>query len=189
MLLLLFVCVLLPLHIAFSNNDQGWCITYQAIDTIFLIDLILQFFMTYMEEETNMDEITDRRLIALNYLKGWFIVDVLSILPFDYIQQIADGTFDSHSICPAPGESIHDHPSKLQTTNILFRSPKIGKIFRIIRLFRLVKIFKLIKNKEHLQKNLTAGLKINAGTERLVLLIISIIYIQHVCACFWLMIG
>ena len=83
-LLLLFVCLILPLHIAFSNTNQGWCITYYSIDMIFLIDLILQFFMTIAECDMK-NEVDDRRKIAIAYLKGWFIVDLLSILPFDLL--------------------------------------------------------------------------------------------------------
>ena len=83
-LLLLFVCAVLPLHIAFTNNDQGWCITYLVIDFFFLVDLILQFFLTIPKTDTR-DEVTDRREIALSYLKEWFAIDLLSILPFDFI--------------------------------------------------------------------------------------------------------
>ena len=66
-LLLLFVCIIIPLHIAFNNNNRGWCITYYAIDSIFLIDLILQFFMT-IHETTMKNENDERKKIAANYL-------------------------------------------------------------------------------------------------------------------------
>ena len=57
---------------------------YYSIDMIFLIDLILQFFMTIPECDMK-NEVDDRRKIAIAYLKGWFIVDLLSILPFDLL--------------------------------------------------------------------------------------------------------
>jgi hypothetical protein len=31
--------------------------------------------------------IDDRKVIALNYLKGWFIIDLVAILPFDLIMK------------------------------------------------------------------------------------------------------
>ena len=31
------------------------------------------------------DEITDRKVIAASYLRGWFFVDVMAIFPFDLI--------------------------------------------------------------------------------------------------------
>jgi hypothetical protein len=31
------------------------------------------------------DIITDHRLIAVRYLKGWFIIDLLATFPIDYV--------------------------------------------------------------------------------------------------------
>ena len=146
-LLLLFVCVVLPLHIAFGNNTRNWCIAYSAIDFVFLLDLIMNFFLTVAETDTT-NEISGRREIAEAYLKGWFAVDLLSILPFDKIMKFAQGHSPGQSFCENEMESGRDNG--LNNTNLLFRGPKIGKVFRIVRLLRLVKIFKLMKNKEHL---------------------------------------
>ena len=64
---------------------------------------------------------------------------------------VASGTFEG--LCPADHESLKENSS--------LAVQKLDKIFRIIRLLRLIKIAKLIKNKEHLEKTLTCGLKIN----------------------------
>ena len=185
--LLIFVCVILPLHIAFSDESPFWCHTYNLIDFIFLIDLCMQFFMTIPETETT-HESADRKMIALGYLKGWFVLDLMSIMPFDTVMNFSHGDFWEHGICPAK-QINQEEKSILEHSNLLLKAPKIGKIFRIVRLLRLVKIFKLVKSKENLQKELNSGLQISAGMERLTFLILTIIYFQHVCSCFWLMIG
>ena len=39
-----------------------------------------------------MNEITDRKQIALIYLKGWFIVDLMSIIPYAEIIAFLSGS-------------------------------------------------------------------------------------------------
>ena len=51
---------------------------------MFLIDIILTFF-TSVTDDKQVYEITDKWEIAKKYLKGWFWIDVLSILPLDLI--------------------------------------------------------------------------------------------------------
>lgn len=53
------------------------------IDFLFLIDIIVNFFSAYYNEKYIL--IDKRTQIACNYIKGWFIVDVVSILPFNLI--------------------------------------------------------------------------------------------------------
>ena len=84
MFLLLFVCIILPLHISFNIDTKGWCIGYYLFDAFFLIDLLLNFFSTVAETE-NHAELTDKREIAYKYLTGWFSVDFLSIIPMELI--------------------------------------------------------------------------------------------------------
>lgn len=61
---------------------MSWFVFYTICDTFFLIDLILTFF-TSVNDEKKVYEITDKKVIAKKYLKGWFWVDLISILPFD----------------------------------------------------------------------------------------------------------
>ena len=58
------------------------------IDFFFLIDIIITFNSEYINE--NYALVCDRKVIAINYLKGWFFIDVLSILPFDEFVETGD---------------------------------------------------------------------------------------------------
>ena len=80
--LLVFVCVVTPLHIAFNYVTYWWCMSYYLIDFLFMIDIIVIFFTT-LSETDEQPEITDRKQIAISYLKGWFFVGLMAIFPFD----------------------------------------------------------------------------------------------------------
>jgi len=51
------------------------------IDFMFLIDIFITFNTEYMGENYEIE--TNRKKISINYLKGWFTIDIVSIIPFD----------------------------------------------------------------------------------------------------------
>lgn len=58
------------------------------VNVTFLIDIIVTLFVVI---DVNGKEIDSFFLIFKNYLKGWFIIDVLTIFPYDRL-------FDSNNI-------------------------------------------------------------------------------------------
>ena len=85
LIILLVVSMVVPIRLAFSTHDPlFWTLAYTVADSIFAIDLILTFF-TSISDENKVYEITNKKDIAKEYLKGWFWVDLLSIFPLDAI--------------------------------------------------------------------------------------------------------
>ena len=65
-----------------------WTVIETIIDCIFGVDLLLNFFFAYYD---NQDDIVDsRKRIAMSYLKGWFFIDLLTILPISQILNTSD---------------------------------------------------------------------------------------------------
>jgi hypothetical protein len=80
----MFVCIILPLHIAFNIDTVFWCVSYYVFDAFFFVDMLLNFFSVVPGDENSAD-LTDKRAIAHDYLTGWFSIDFLSILPMELI--------------------------------------------------------------------------------------------------------
>ena len=75
-----------PYIIAFIPNEPlGLSIFNYMIDGLFFLDIIAIFNTVYYDNDITM--VDDRKLIAINYIKGWFFVDVLAIMPIDIILQ------------------------------------------------------------------------------------------------------
>ena len=51
------------------------------VDVIFFIDIVLNFHTTYVGPGGEV--VSDPKVIRLNYLKSWFMIDLLSCLPYD----------------------------------------------------------------------------------------------------------
>jgi hypothetical protein len=77
------VCTIIPWRLAFAKDSVEWDTAYYVMDSMFLIDMILTFFTSFPKND--MIEIVDKVAIANRYFKTWFIVDILSIAPFDLI--------------------------------------------------------------------------------------------------------
>ena len=129
MFLLLFVAVILPYRMAFYEDDPsvGWVSVWLIINVFFVVDLIITFFTTYTDSDNQ--EVTSHKRIAIRYLKGWFIVDIISCLPFDVM---------------ISGQS---------SFNILPRILRVSRIYKLIRLLRILKILKLVKSEKKLSAN------------------------------------
>lgn len=83
--LLIFVAIVLPYQVAFfEKTGKTWKFINYFVDFSFLIDIVLTFFSAQVDI-VNQEIITDKNRIAKKYLTSWFIVDVLSITPFDLI--------------------------------------------------------------------------------------------------------
>ena len=80
---MLFTALVTPFRIAYYDDDPlGWIITNTLVDFLFAVDIILNFFSAYFD--SNEELVTDKRLIAKEYLRGWFIIDFVAILPLNY---------------------------------------------------------------------------------------------------------
>ena len=65
-------------------------------DVAFLVDIVLQFNLAYYAsgDRHQLVLVTSRADIRRNYLKGWFWLDVVAVIPFNLIEQHL-GTGDS----------------------------------------------------------------------------------------------
>jgi len=129
-----------------------------------MFDMILNFF-TPITSDCGKVEITDKKKIAANYLKTWFLIDMLSIIPYEVFLN---------------GNKRY---------NILARSSRLFKISKLIRLARLIKGLKKLNGAKALDANFSAMMQINSGQDRLTMSTIFFALSSHIFACIWLLLG
>ncbi|CAD8166109.1 unnamed protein product [Paramecium octaurelia] len=158
-IVLIYICIFTPYKMGFINDEEYpvWDSFENQIDFIFMADILFTFLCSYYDEENNL--ITDPKLIAINYLKGWFTVDLMSCFPFQYIFQDYD-----------------------KSSNIA-RLSKLPKMYRVIK---MVKIFRMIQLKD---VQYIKVININIGSERFLYAFILLIFSCHVTGCIWFFIA
>lgn len=91
-LLILYSVLIIPYRIGFQvDPTSGEFIFDSIVDCLFFIDIIASFNTSYIDTATEIT-VTDRKLIAINYLKLWFWIDLFSTIPIDTIINEAMGT-------------------------------------------------------------------------------------------------
>lgn len=94
-LCLVFTAFVTPFEVGVGIKTEigALFIVNQVVNSIFIIDIALQFFIPVPDPKPeNFGELLkDHRVIARHYFTGWFLLDVISVLPFDVRpSQIAD---------------------------------------------------------------------------------------------------
>lgn len=80
----------LPYQVAFLTHYGSfdyYDIIDIVIDIIFWIDILINFRTTYLDTKSS-EEIMDAKMIALKYVRGRFWIDLLSVLPVNYLEYI-----------------------------------------------------------------------------------------------------
>ena len=86
MWLLLYTAIWTPFEVAFVEEKRLSAMYFvnMVINLAFFTDMIINFNLMYFDEKL-LTMISDRKLIAKRYLRGFFIIDFISILPYDDI--------------------------------------------------------------------------------------------------------
>ena len=164
-LILIYICLVTPVRIAFVDGEDSmlFSVSGKVVDFIFFMDIILTFNMAYYDEDYVI--ISDRKIIAGNYVKSWFILDMFAVIPFDVLT-----------------EQSHDY-------NEMAKLARLSRMYKIIKIARLIRILKLMKMKNSFLKYAHDFLKISIGFERLFFFIIGFLLICHIVGCLWILVG
>ncbi|XP_076593775.1 uncharacterized protein LOC143324874 [Chaetodon auriga] len=126
--------IILPVGITFfrDENTPSWIIFNVVSDTLFMVDLVLNF-RTGIIKEDNTEILLDPRAIRQNYLKSWFLVDFVSSIPVDYIFLMVDSL-----------------DSEVYRTARALRIVRFTKILSLLRLLRLSRLIRYIHQWEEI---------------------------------------
>ncbi|KAL2087000.1 hypothetical protein ACEWY4_018059 [Coilia grayii] len=85
LILTFYTAIMVPYNVSFKTkqNNVTWLVVDSIVDVIFLVDIVLNFHTTFVGPGGEV--ISDPKLIRMNYVKTWFVIDLLSCLPYDVI--------------------------------------------------------------------------------------------------------
>ncbi|XP_068739809.1 potassium/sodium hyperpolarization-activated cyclic nucleotide-gated channel 2-like isoform X2 [Montipora capricornis] len=134
LLLLIVNLFVLPVAIAFFTNDMSpaWIVANVISDGIFLLDIVLNFKTGVLIHGTPNKFILDPKEIAIRYAKGWFIIDLISSFPFDYIVSTASSS----------------QSGRLLSASRALRILRMAKLLSLLRLLRISRLVRKIQQYE-----------------------------------------
>ena len=121
---IIFFPIILCYYPILSSDFKSWYLMINIIiDLFYIIDLIIGFFTAYYDiEEIFIKKLTE---ISVNYLSGWFLIDLLSAIPFNTIF------------------AITNRKNKYMVTYT-----ELFKLTELFESFRIMKIYKSYLNNE-----------------------------------------
>ena len=148
-------------------GSVGWVIEL-LIDVMFVADIGLNFVTGV--DTGNGEIMTDFQSISSNYLKGWFIIDVIAVLPVPYVQLWVANA------CPIPDD----------LDGSALRVLKALRLLRLTNLLRVVHLRTLIR---HYSLQIYESLEASWKSMKILGMQCVIFYIAHIFACMWFYIG
>ena len=168
-LLIIYIAFVLPVTMSFEPQVSASMLAWDiAIDVVFMIDLPLNFVTGYPEDGVVVRE---QRKVALHYLRGWCVVDLVSAFPFD-AAILGPRVYDPRAFVSG------GHQQQTHRRLRYFKYVKVVRLLRLARVARLSRITKRLKDKfrmKHSQVTFTG-------------FAFFVILVAHWIACFWYMI-
>ena len=160
-LILLYTLTITPYLVCFLD-DVNTSLNYfnLFVDIFFCFDILVNMCLIYKNNEGNL--ITDRNVIIKHYLKTWFFIDLISSIPFQFIEQ----------------KYIKGNYNKLFR---LLRLPRLYKLFKVFRMNRLIGVFK----KYSCVKKLLHVIRDHSGILNLLKFSITVTILVHIMGCLW----
>lgn len=161
LLLLLYTVSVTPFLVCFEDNLSD-IFKYMGfiIDLLFCFDILINLSLAFVNDEGILIE--DRGIIAKRYLRSWFLVDFISSIPFDYIEQLY----------------IKNSYNRLFR---LLRLPRLYKLFKVFRIKRIIQVFK----RYAIIKKILRILRDHAGIVNLIKFTFTVLIVVHLLGCLW----
>uniref|UniRef100_A0A8C2INM0 Potassium voltage-gated channel, subfamily H (eag-related), member 1a n=1 Tax=Cyprinus carpio TaxID=7962 RepID=A0A8C2INM0_CYPCA len=169
LILTFYTAIMVPYNVSFKTkqNNVTWLVVDSIVDVIFLVDIVLNFHTTFVGPAGEV--ISDPKLIRMNYLKTWFVIDLLSCLPYDVINAFENvdevSTTERFSLSLGPRRA---------------RRVGISSLFSSLKVVRLLRLGRVARKLDHY---------IEYGAAVLVLLVCVFGLAAHWLACIWYSIG
>jgi hypothetical protein len=170
-LLLLYFATYIPFELGFLDTEDtpvrvaiNW-----FIDFLFFVDIVVNFFTAFELAVTKKME-TSLKAVALNYLSGWFLIDLVATFPFQLVLK--------------SNNNGGEEGSSNAGLNKLARLARLPRLYKLVKLLRFFKLIKAMKFNKKLQRFLTRY-RHEQSKIRLIQLLIFGIYLMHLFSCFW----
>jgi len=163
--LISYLMVSIPYEVAFvepSDEVTFWSTLGIMIDVLFWVDIALTFNTSYKDGQIL---ITDRKKIAIWYLKLWFWIDLCAALPLDVI--IASMIVGKQDMTAKGLKMV--------------KSVRLLRQLRMLKLLRLMRIARLLRSKTKISYAVSRWTSI----VKMMRLVLVVLLLAHLMACIW----
>ena len=103
--MLMYCAFSIPFRVGFDSMAvDGWLMFETVVDISFLMDIVVNFRTGYCLDEDNEDSRIELRPkeIAKHYMKGWFVIDIVSAFPSQFLTMASGSEGESTAVNKLP---------------------------------------------------------------------------------------
>lgn len=125
----LYNAMMVPFDLAFNLClGVGMLMVDVTVDTLFIVDCIINFRVTYYDE-VDGSLVLDYARVRWHYLRTWFTIDILASFPFEWI---------AYAI-------VQQSPLACVESDSVSQSVQAASLFKVARLLRLGRLLKMFE--------------------------------------------
>jgi CRP-like cAMP-binding protein len=147
----------------------GWEVWDYVVDGFFWFDLFFNFVLSYPDKYNQ--EITDPGKIAINYITGYFIVNIMGCFPGNAFLPVVE------MIGIDPG-GCGDRSRGNDAARLL----RLQRVSRLVRLARLIRVSRYFAD---MQESMNEWMQEIIKRAAFINLILGLVWIVHVLSCGW----
>uniref|UniRef100_A0A5K3ES66 Cyclic nucleotide-binding domain-containing protein n=1 Tax=Mesocestoides corti TaxID=53468 RepID=A0A5K3ES66_MESCO len=133
--LLIANLIILPVAISFFYDDlrAHWIVFNSVSDAVFIADIAVKFRTGIIANDYADEIILDPKEIARQYVRSWFLLDLISSIPMDYIFWVLNK---------------HENYNQILTAGRTLRILRLAKLLSMLRLLRLTRLVRYVSQWE-----------------------------------------
>ncbi|VDM17228.1 unnamed protein product [Hydatigera taeniaeformis] len=133
--LLIANLIILPVAISFFYDDlrAHWIVFNSVSDAVFIADIAVKFRTGIITNDYADEIILDPKEIARQYVRSWFLLDLISSIPMDYIFWVLNK---------------HENYNQILTAGRTLRILRLAKLLSMLRLLRLTRLVRYVSQWE-----------------------------------------
>lgn len=137
------------------------------VDLAIVFDIGLNFRRFYFDDRSHR-LVTEPALIRMAYLKSWFIIDFVSVIPFDRIVALMNA----------------GNPEQMRSTKMV-RLARLARFARLARLTKLASLRRFTKMVNEMLRRIGVSKPGMEFIGRILFLAGVVLFVTHVVACLW----
>ena len=199
MLAIIYQSIVIPFRLCFNEDAVGGMYIFESIiDCIFLVDITISFNTGFYQKGYL---VMKRRDIVINYMKTWFLIDLIASFPYSWVfptdnSSPSDPSYSAvgaptYTYDPVTGDyNMNQAYSNGGQSHVLNNTSQLLRIIRIVRFLRFLRLLRVFKLKKLLYKfeEIIMSDTINAIMGFLKVITV-ILFIAHWIACIFYFIG
>jgi CRP-like cAMP-binding protein len=157
---ILYTVIVVPFRICFNYfPDAGtWAFWLDVgVDLVFCVDIVLNFRTAKITDLGVLEQ--DPKVLSVQYLRGWFVPDFFSAIPFNLVAYVLDSEANSDA-------------------GIAVKAIRLTRLMKMMRATRIVKVLSRFDNFDEWRMRMSSFLTFAV-----------IAYAAHILACIWYILG